>query len=121
MQTTLIHLVIIGVSGTAQEWLVGLSKNSTIKVEPSETDTVYDQAFKVADYHLNVDHRFLLLKPATFFQAAPDKPINLIYSVKVPQNIKLRDAEWVKASELGSYCQDDNETLKVIAEAINHG
>ncbi len=121
MQTTLVHLVIIGISGSSQEYLVGLSKNSTIKVTPHPKRSIYNEAFRIADYHLNVDHRFLLLKPATFFQTEHDRPIHLIYSVKVPQNLKLRDAEWVKASEMGQYCQEDADTLKVIAEAINHG
>lgn len=122
MQKTLIHLVIIGISGTNQEWVVGLQNHSTIKVEnASDSQTIHDTAFKLADHILNVDQRFLLLKPATFVQGLPSDPINLIFTVRVPQNIKLRDATWVKSSELGEYCEGDANTLRVIAEAVNHG
>ena len=125
MQKTLIHLIPIGISGSSQEWAVGLAKGSTIKVEvPNEQNTIHDLALTLARFHLNVDDRFLLLKPATFIQANPAEPVNLIFTVKVPMNIKLTEAQWIKSSELSSFCDgntDYDNTLRVIAEAINHG
>jgi hypothetical protein len=117
----LAHLVVVGVNPNDQEWAIGLSEGSTLKVPIGGSKTIHDKALQIADDYLNVDERFLVIEPATFHQENPDDTIHLIFVIKIPQNIKLFKAEWIRASQLAEYCKSDPVSLKVIAEALAHG
>ena len=110
----LVHLVVVGQNPSNNEYSIGLSKEKdnyfTLNIDCNGEDPAV-LACSLADYFIKAPPDWYSIRKQSFI-AHGDK-LRLIYTVTIPNNIKLKNADWLSVGQISqsNISEDDRDVI----------
>lgn len=112
----LVHLVIVGQNPSTNEYSIGLFKDddfySTLSKRYDGTDEPALVACFLANYCINAPADWYSIRKQNFL--CHGNKLRLVYTVTIPNNIKLKNSEWLSVAQVSQLVMSEEERDVII-------